>query len=143
MTRFQWSINYVKRDEYRISDLEFGSFACYDNRPQATDPVLSKRDDTSVWKIRPVLGSNHYYTWVYFKLFSAILTLRSISPLENPEIFWMSPSNVEGTPVVRVWDTMGDEMVVLTGHTRPITSVTFSKDDSQIISGLQDGIVRV
>jgi hypothetical protein len=58
----QWFITFVKRDEYHIRNRAFASFVCYDNRPQAADSVLSKRDNTSIWRIRRVPGANAYYT---------------------------------------------------------------------------------
>jgi hypothetical protein len=62
LNTLQWFLTSVKRDEYKIHNREFRSFACYDNRPQATDSVLTKRDVASVWRIRPIPGPNAYYT---------------------------------------------------------------------------------
>jgi WD40 repeat protein len=45
---------------------------------------------------------------------------------------------------LKVWDAVsGQEKLSLKGHTRPITGVAFSGDGTRIVSGSEDGTVRV
>ena len=81
--------------------------------------------------------------------------------IEERREVWKTPSpegrsrgvafNSAGTRLVsgwskrlRIWDaTTGDLLKELSGHTRLVTCVAFSPDDSRIFSASQDGTIKV
>ena len=55
----KWQITHLRRDEYKIQNVDFKSFASYDNGPMVEDPVLGKSKAIS-WTVRLVQGPNTY-----------------------------------------------------------------------------------
>ena len=56
---FQWLVTHLRRDQYKIQNLEFNSFASYNPRPEVEDLILGK-PFPKVWKIRLVASTNVY-----------------------------------------------------------------------------------
>ena len=58
----KWIITHLKRDEYKIRNSTFASFACFDNRPEVGDRILGKWDQPSTWRVRPTPGPKVCFT---------------------------------------------------------------------------------
>ena len=53
----KWLINHLANDDYKLQNVEFGSFVSHDSSPQVEDPVLGKADAIA-WTIRLVQSPN-------------------------------------------------------------------------------------
>ena len=54
----QWFVTHLRRDEYKLQNSHFKSFAVYANRPQAGNQILAKRDKPVAWIIRRTEDQN-------------------------------------------------------------------------------------
>ena len=59
LTSSQWLITHLGREEYKIQNADFKSFAGYDPNPQIEDQVLGKADPVS-WTVRLAQSPNIY-----------------------------------------------------------------------------------
>ena len=68
----QWLITHLGRNQYKIQNADFSSFASYDTRPQVEDPVLGK-SGAIPWTIR-LAQSPNAYKWVLINWGLCVIT---------------------------------------------------------------------